>query len=115
LCNTTAPGNSAGCTVFNAPVALPTLLATPVPGDYNGDTFVTVADYTKWRADFGSTTILSADGNGNGVVDAGDYVFWRNVFIAGGGSASAIPEPGSVVLFLIAMLTSALLPVRPRR
>jgi arylsulfatase A-like enzyme len=115
LCNTTAPGNSAGCTVFGAPVALPTLLSSPVPGDYNNDGFATLADYNTWRANFGSTTLLAADGNGNGVVDAGDYIVWRNQFIPGSGSGGAVPEPGSLLLFAVAMLSGALLPSRRRR
>jgi hypothetical protein len=48
-----------------------------VPGDYNEDLVVDDADYSVWRANFGSTTIVNGDGNASGVVDAADYVLWR--------------------------------------
>lgn len=119
LCNTSTPGNSAGCTVVNAPVDLPTLLATPTPGDYNGDLVVDSADYNLWRSEFGSTTHLAADGNGNGVVDTADYVFWRNIFqglgsgLGGGSSGGAVPEPGTALLVLLGLL-AATFPARRR-
>jgi hypothetical protein len=47
------------------------------PGDYDNNGAVGVDDYLVWRADFGSTTKLDADGNGDGVVNAADYVVWR--------------------------------------
>ena len=67
VCNTTASGNAAGCTVLNAPVDLPTLLGTPIAGDYNGDSLVDTNDYNQWKADFGSSTTLRSDGNHNGI------------------------------------------------
>ena len=48
-------------------------LSIPLPGDYSGNGTVGPEDYSLWKANFGSTTILAADGNGNGVVDAADY------------------------------------------
>ena len=97
----------------NQPVAAPTVLPEPVPGDYNGDTFVDAADYSFWRTNFGATTHLAADGNRNGIVDTADYVFWRNIFLgSGGGSAigglAAVPEPGSALLFTIAIAATAI-------
>lgn len=115
VCNTTTPGNSAGCTVFNAPVDLPTLLSAPTPGDYNGDSVVNAADYNLWRSEFGSTTHLAADGNGNGVVDTADYVFWRNIFqgLGSGNGGGAVPEPGTALLILLGLLAVAF-PARHR-
>lgn len=119
ICNTTSPGNSAGCMILNAPVDLPTLLATPTPGDYNGDTIVDSADYNLWRSEFGSTTHLAADGNGNGVIDTADYVFWRNIFqglgsgLGGGNSGGAVPEPGTALLILLGLFAAAF-PARRR-
>ena len=68
------------------------------PGDFNRDGRVDAADYAFWRADFGSTAELAADGNGNGVVDAADYVVWRRHLGHGHSSiaaANVIPEPGA--------------------
>ena len=48
-----------------------------LPGDYDHNGAVNLDDYVVWRADFGSTTKLDADGNDDGVVDAADYVLWR--------------------------------------
>ena len=56
-------------------------------GDFNNDGVVGIGDYNLWRATFGSTTDLRADGNGNGVVDAADYVVWRNTFSSAVGAA----------------------------
>ncbi|MGI9455914.1 MAG: lamin tail domain-containing protein, partial [Aeoliella sp.] len=52
--------------------------APPLPGDYNTDGSVTVADYVLWNSTFGSTTDLRADGNENNVVDTADYAIWRD-------------------------------------
>src|SRR5262249_28080483 len=48
-----------------------------VPGDYNGNGIVDVADYTLWRDTVGQTGAgLATDGNGDGVVNQQDYQFW---------------------------------------
>jgi hypothetical protein len=78
-----------------------------IAGDYDHNLTVNQADYTVWRQNFGSNTLLDADGNLNGIVDAGDYVIWRKYFgsaypaagsSAGGGHSlglvtSTVPEP----------------------
>jgi hypothetical protein len=79
------------------------------PGDYNADGAVDTADYNLWKAKFGSTTHLAADGNSNGIIDAADYVVWRKHVggagaAAGKGVASAVPEPGGWLLLLAAGL-----------
>jgi hypothetical protein len=79
-----------------------------VPGDYNGDRFVTLADYLAWKLAFG-TTNSAADGNRDGIVDAADYTIWRNA-LNGVGSASGhaaggtVPEPASIVLAIVVCL-----------
>jgi prepilin-type N-terminal cleavage/methylation domain-containing protein/prepilin-type processing-associated H-X9-DG protein len=85
-----------------------------MPGDYDGSGSVDAADYTKWKADYGTTVAepgTGADGNGDGVVDAVDYTLWRNHYSGSGsggvaGAGTSIPEPGTATLFglLIAML-----------
>jgi hypothetical protein len=93
-----------------------------LPGDYDGDGLINIADYNTWRSTLGNsiTAGLGADGNGNGFVDAGDFVVWRNI-MSGPGSGSglgdgsvAVPEPGTAVLFTIGLLTAAF-PTRRRR
>jgi hypothetical protein len=103
-------------------------VVTAVAGDYDHNGFVNQADYTTWRQNVGSTTLLDADGNLNGVVDAADYVIWRKNFgnfwpgagsSVGGGqslglSNSAVPEPASGVLIWMAA-SPFLLRARRRR
>lgn len=70
-----------------------------LPGDYDHDNDVDADDYGVWKQNFGSTSMLFADGNGNGRVDAADYTVWRNnlgaMAAAGGGSAAAAEVPSS--------------------
>jgi len=80
-----------------------------VPGDYNHNGIVDAADYVVYRDTFGQTgTVLAADGNGNGAIDTGDYDIWRAHFgeAAGSGSGvsanSAVPEPATPVLLILA-------------
>ncbi|QDU55509.1 rhamnogalacturonan lyase family protein [Aeoliella mucimassa] len=51
-----------------------------LPGDYNQDGAVSLADYTVWRDWLGSTTNLAADGDHNGVIDDADYQIWKQNF-----------------------------------
>ena len=82
-----------------------------VPGDYNGDYRVDLADYTVWRNQLGvivTTPFSGADGDGNGVVDAGDYLTWKAHFGLAATNAppsmitEAVPEPSSLTITLIA-------------
>jgi cyclophilin family peptidyl-prolyl cis-trans isomerase len=81
-------------------------------GDYDGNGIVNNADYSVWRAQYGSTTLAEADGNGNGRVDMADYVLWRKTKTAGSGSGSLVesnvPEPSSALLILFGGLTWAI-------
>lgn len=50
-----------------------------LPGDYNSDGLVDIADYTVWRDAFGqSGPGLAADGNRDGLVDQTDFELWRD-------------------------------------
>jgi T5SS/PEP-CTERM-associated repeat protein len=63
-------GTFAGYTVLTVGV---------IPGDYNGDRAVGLADYTVWADFFGQTgDDLPADGNEDGLVDMADYAIWAD-------------------------------------
>lgn len=77
-----------------------------LPGDYDLDNGVDVDDYQKWKATYGSSGDLMADGNRDGIVDAADYTIWRNAlqtlsgFSPEGASANVL-EPTFTVLLVI--------------
>lgn len=88
------------------------LLAPPVPGDFDGNGAVELADYDAWRASFGLPADpigTGADGNGDGMVDAADYTIWRDHLSAAASSLSSsahtVPEPAAAWLALIAFST----------
>ncbi len=76
-----------------------------VPGDYNGNGVVDMADYVLWR----NGGPLQNEVNSIGVVDSTDYDSWRARFgnTSGSGSSlgssSAVPEPTSLVLVVLCM------------
>ena len=83
--------------------------APPLAGDFNGDHVVNAADYTVWRDSLGESGAgLAADADHNGMIDQKDYLVWKTRFgsvygsaagvESGAGSASAVPEPASVLL-----------------
>jgi T5SS/PEP-CTERM-associated repeat protein len=80
-------------------------------GDFNHDSRVDAADYTVWRDNRG-TNSLAPDASGNGSVDQSDYDFWKANFgkvapvIEGGAGAhqtSAVPEPSTCMLLIMAV------------
>ncbi|QDU56549.1 PEP-CTERM sorting domain-containing protein [Aeoliella mucimassa] len=77
--------------------------ADALPGDYNEDNIVNLADYTVWRDNLGSG-VLPND-NGLGTVGYEHYELWKANFgsslpISGVG---AVPEPSSWLLLAIAV------------
>lgn len=89
-----------------------------LPGDYNGDGIVDLADYTVWRNNLGATDESSLNNNGDGGgVSISDYQFWKSRFgntSQGGNLALAtVPEPSTYALLLVALLGVALLTRRP--
>jgi hypothetical protein len=85
-----------------------TVIAELPQGDYDADLDVDTADLQAWRADFGGTVDLSADGNGNGVVDIADYVVWRKnlgrsvTLPQQSKSVASVPEASTLHLAVIA-------------
>ncbi len=83
-----------------------TTTAPGVPGDYNGNGVVDMADYVLWR----NGGPLQNEINTPGVVDASDYTAWRQNFgnHAGSGSslgaAAAVPEPAAWMLLSVSIV-----------
>ncbi|WP_425398339.1 beta strand repeat-containing protein [Aeoliella sp.] len=101
--------NASGFDGALAPITVELSGVVFLPGDYNADGSVTEADYTVWRASFGSTANLDADGNNDGRVNAADYTVWRNNL--GGGLpalsfAAAVPEPTGICLLLTTLMVA---------
>lgn len=83
------------------------LFAPPqgLPGDFNNDGTVNLADYTVWRDNLGAADEQSLNGNGNGIggVDMADYDWWKAHFGTSAGAIATVesqqvPEPSSVLL-----------------
>ena len=77
---------------------------TGTTGDYNGDGAVDTADYTLWRDQLGTNTLLPNDVT-PGTVDQADYGIWKANFgtlTPGTGSSlenlAAIPEPSTFAM-----------------
>jgi hypothetical protein len=84
-----------------------TVVAELPTGDYDADLDVDEDDFQIWRAGFGGTSDLSADGSGNGNVDLADYVLWRKNLGASvtprrPTSTASVPEPASLHSVLVA-------------
>jgi hypothetical protein len=81
------------------------IIPSAVDGDYNEDGNVDAADYVVWRKNLNSNTALPNDNELGTPIRAAHYDLWRQNFASpspGGASASAVPEPGSVVLLIVA-------------
>jgi hypothetical protein len=75
-----------------------------VPGDYNNNGVVDMADYVIWRNSVGQSTLNNRGTGITGTVGQADYNFWRAHFGATSGSGSglggsaSVPEPGLAIL-----------------
>jgi hypothetical protein len=94
------------------------VLLVTLAGDYNGDGAVDAADYTVWRDAEGTavTAYTGADGDGDGLVTTADLAVWSSRYgesIAN--TASAVPEPGSLVALSLSLPAYQLSSRRRRR
>ena len=82
------------------------VVAAALPGDYNSDGVVNVADYTLWRDLLGAVGVaLAADGDGNRSIGIEDYQIWKTNFgqtllepSASSSQLLPLPEPASCIL-----------------
>jgi hypothetical protein len=90
------PSNMAWELTYNPTGVLLTIVENALPGDYNGDGTVDTADYVTWRKNGGTPA---------------EYDTWRAHFGQtagsgahdGSGSQGAVPEPGTLLVFLIGL------------
>lgn len=80
-----------------------------LPGDFNGDDQVNLADYTLWRNNLGSTIPLDNDDGLGTPIGSAHYNLWKSRF---GSTASAslqapgmaaVPEPATAAVLLSAL------------
>ena len=92
---------------------LPLSLAAGGPtGDYNGNGVVDAADYTMYRDNLGADSGVLQNNDIPGPIDVSHYSQWKNNFGAGAaGGASAVPEPGCLLLVMVGCIAF----VVPRR
>ncbi|MBN1853989.1 MAG: PEP-CTERM sorting domain-containing protein [Pirellulales bacterium] len=78
--------------------------------DFDGDSDVDGADFLAWQKGFGMTsgaTRADGDANADGSVNATDLAVWKSQFGTGGAASqglagTAVPEPGTLGLLLLA-------------
>lgn len=88
------------------------LASTDLPGDFNNDGIVDLADYSVWRNNLGAASedVIAENGNNSGVVDTGDFDLWRLNFghtasPSNQATAQSIPEPAAATaMFSLAAL-----------
>ncbi|TWU25972.1 beta strand repeat-containing protein [Bythopirellula polymerisocia] len=88
---------------YFAPEALITVTLVHNPGDYNGDGFVDDVDYAVWQRAI-QTGDLAADGNYDRLVDEIDRDVWQEAF---GTTYFSVPEPASICLLFVSVVTLA--------
>ncbi|MCO6044349.1 hypothetical protein NG895_10565 [Aeoliella sp. ICT_H6.2] len=90
-----------------------------LPGDFNGDGTVDIADYVVWRNNLGGdSTALNGNGAGGMTVTSADYDLWKDHFgdssAVSSTSPQSVPEPSAVILIAGLSLTLGLLRQRHR-
>jgi hypothetical protein len=72
-------------------------------GDYDGNGVVDAADYTIFQDNLGGdSAVLNGNGSGAATVVQADYLLWVDNFGSSSGSGTAVPEPSSLALVLLA-------------
>jgi hypothetical protein len=79
---------------------------TFLAGDFNEDTYVDDVDLDLWKSGFGTlagATHLQGDADGDLDVDGADFLTWQRQVSGAStvGTHAAVPEPSSVILFLM--------------
>jgi hypothetical protein len=73
-----------------------------IPGDYNGDGYVDLADYTIWADNYGQTgSGIPGDGNNDGVVDLADYTVWADHYGQGTPAAMTAGDDAPVAAVMV--------------
>ena len=83
-----------------------------LPGDFNGDGAVNVADYTTWRDNLGSADDLHGNGINDGAVNVLDDMLWKQQFGQSAPTSSArqsVPEPAGRALATVLLTVSLLI------
>lgn len=92
------------------------IVAAGLPGDYNNDGLVNLADYTVWRDKLGAPAGTLPNDPNTGVIGAAQYATWKSHFGESAPAAlqntAAVPEPASWVLLIVGL---AVLVLSPRR
>jgi hypothetical protein len=94
------------------------LIPIGLPGDYNQDDIVDVADYTVWRNSLGTAIALPNEGASPNLVDQEDYAVWKMHYgeaitnDAAISDSKAVPEPTAAFVTLTAMIWLASTSVR---
>jgi glucosylceramidase len=85
------------------------ILSNYLPGDFNEDGVIDAADYTKWRDAMSAGASSLPNDPTPGTVDESDFLYWRDHFgetsspgSGAGAAQSAVPEPTTATLLLIA-------------
>jgi len=86
-----------------------------VAGDYNMDGITDAADYTLWQDNLDlDSSVLNGNGSGASTVVQADYLLWKTHFgesVASGSEADLIPEPTTLLLALLGLVS---VPLRRR-
>lgn len=95
--------------VFEGEVRYASLNTVDLPGDYNDDGTVNIADYTVWRNNLGASITLPNDTT-SGSVTTEDYDVWKSHFGESLGAAiglsAAVPEPATSLYLVLASVAS---------